>query len=69
VKSKGCSDKLRSVAERSQRGCLKENFFVAAGIVVFDFEFSIGELLQKEKELTILAGCQPLPCVGGFAAL
>jgi len=42
MKSKGCSEKLRSVAERSQRGCLKEQF-CATGILVFDFGRFISE--------------------------
>ena len=31
------------MAERSQRGCLKKRFFVATGIIVFDFELFIGD--------------------------
>jgi len=42
----GLSEKLRSVAERSQRGYLKERF-CATGMLAFEFELFIGVILDS----------------------
>jgi hypothetical protein len=37
----------------------QRRFFVATGMLVFDFELFIGVPFQIKKELTALSGCPP----------
>jgi len=43
----------------------QRKFFVATGILVFDFELFIGALRQKKEELTTLSSC-PLLNIPSF---